>query len=187
VKKKGMELSINFLVIIILSLVMLGLGINLLVKVIWPASEDLIPKVTDEIDARLKTMLVANQRLAVYPSHLEVNRKQSDRFSLGILNTDPSRPFFVVNVACKRFIDSAGNTFACDSANLRLLYNGAQKKIENNDKVTQGIGIEVKPGAPSGNYELEVSVCSGNPTISSCDANSPFIYTDSVIVYVDVP
>jgi hypothetical protein len=45
----------------------------------------------------------------------------------------------------------------------------------------------VKAGAPKGDYELEVAVCSGDPTLSGCSASSAFIYGDPITVYVAVP
>ena len=184
-KKQAVELSINFFVIIMISLVVFAIGLVFLRKIIFN-TEPLIFNINQEIDKKLRNMLMGNQRVAVYPSMIELHRGKKQIIGVGILNTDALKTQFILNVRCKSFVHLDGVEVACPANALNIVYDSSNFEVKNNKKVTMGVAVQVERGAEKGTYLLEVTACSSN-VITSCSGSSdPNMYYNPQILSVVV-
>ena len=82
--KKGLELSINFIVVIIISLVVFGLGL-VLFRNIFSESQDFTDKVTQDTERRLNNLLIKGDELVMMPEFVkDIKSGDSYQFPLGI-------------------------------------------------------------------------------------------------------
>jgi len=82
--KKGLELSINFIVVVILALVVFGLGL-VLFKSVFSESQDLTDKVTEDTERRLNNLLIKGDELVIIPNFVQgIKPGDSHQFPLGI-------------------------------------------------------------------------------------------------------
>ena len=107
--KKAIQLSVNFLVMLILSIVIFGMGITFLYKIYSGAV-----KISDEMDTgiqeQLKNDLVAN-RLAIAPVVQTTSNRKTAMYSMGISNdleTPAPADAFTVQVSFATAIDANG-------------------------------------------------------------------------------
>lgn len=94
--KKGIELSINMLVVIILGIVILGVGFSIFNGAFQSVTE-IDGKVNEDIEKQLQAMLDDGGPLAIYPDFdRDVERGEFASFSLGVKNIQREpRKFFV--------------------------------------------------------------------------------------------
>jgi len=84
-KKASMELSVNFLVVMILCLVLLGVGITLVVKG-GQSGEELFNNINQAHQDRISRDLANGKLFSIYPTTQTVNRGDPSEFSFGIRN-----------------------------------------------------------------------------------------------------
>lgn len=148
-KQAAIELSMNFLVVIIISLVILAGGISLLYKFI-ASGEDTIIGIDDQTRMQIEQLLDDGSVVAMPYAAKTLKRGEDFVFGLGVLNI-------------KDTPDDAKLTFAVEvtepgDSPLSLLFDSAPFGLEKNQKHTQGILISVPPTAPSGTYIFDVKV-----------------------------
>ena len=86
-KRGAIGLSINTLVVIIISLVILGLGVSLLYQFIADA-EDIKGQLDRKTEEELERLLVSQGQRVALPLHTaNIYRGESHSFGIGILNT----------------------------------------------------------------------------------------------------
>lgn len=180
--KKGIELSMNFFVVVVLSVVILGFGLKLLYDMIAKANvvADRVGGCTEQsIDAML-----AESRVAVCPSEATIGRGRSGKLLIGILNTDvPDR--FAVSVSAAAAVDNNDNTIAsAPLSDFRFTYKSDYAIPQNTDRKLAVIAA-VPKNAPKGTYIVDVLVCSGTSTPASCEAANSYDAVQKV--YVKVP
>ncbi|MFH1591285.1 MAG: hypothetical protein ABIC95_05155 [archaeon] len=93
-KKRGVQLSINFIVILILSLAVLSAGLLFANKLLGSAMD-----IKTDLDAstrsEIESMLVEGTRVGIPFKSLKVARGKSQIFGLGILNVETENTFKV--------------------------------------------------------------------------------------------
>ena len=149
-------LSIETLVIIIISLVILSAGITLIYQFISGAEEikaQLDTKTQDE----LERLLVSQGKKVALPLHLAtVSRGDSHIFGLGILNTYDTTENFKISIRVNKVTDEtkADVTSQVNSLNIAAwaLYNTALVAIESNANTKEAILIQVPKDALKGEY-----------------------------------
>ncbi|MFP4403263.1 MAG: hypothetical protein ACLFPJ_02855 [Candidatus Woesearchaeota archaeon] len=100
-KKASMELSINFIVMVILSLAMLGLGILILTKIIGDTKDLVIPtEVEDEILHVFKT---SGSSVAIPKIKININRNEHANLYYGIKNVTSEDEFKVSTIFNKAY------------------------------------------------------------------------------------
>jgi len=180
INKKGMELSINFIVILILSIVVFGFGIKILSGIFGGASE--IEKITlEEINRHLiDIMCDSSERICVAPTTIELRPHGSGYFTIGILNTYDDRTTFYLGV------EQSSNDEIPTIGEEYWLLGEDFVKIDPNEQKKLGLGVLVPGGTKKGTYVLNVYVCKG---VSSCDKDSPsnVRYGTTQKLYVVVP
>ena len=94
-KKGALELPVNMLVIIILSLIILAGGITLLYRFIGGA-EELKGQIDARTDAELERLLVDQGKQVALPLHTAIIRRgETHVFGLGLLNIGEAREFLI--------------------------------------------------------------------------------------------
>ncbi|MBU0457543.1 MAG: hypothetical protein ABH824_06045 [Nanoarchaeota archaeon] len=106
-KKAAIDLSINTIVIIIISLVILAGGVSLLYKFIGGAEEikaDLDLRTQDE----LERLLVDQGKRVALPLHVaDIERGKSHVFGIGMLNTLDNKEDFYIEIISNKVIDTS--------------------------------------------------------------------------------
>jgi hypothetical protein len=104
-KKAAIGLSMNVLVIIIISLVILAGGITLLYKFIGGA-EEIKGQLDSRTDMELERLLVDQGKKVALPLQVaDVERGSTHVFGIGILNIDPELAEFWVVVELSKYVD----------------------------------------------------------------------------------
>jgi len=162
-KKASIEVGVNFLVVTIICLALLGIGIFLMSKFVI-ISQKQLGDVDDANQQRLIKLLSAGAQVTTIPSIAYINRGETAKFYLGISNelgVDSNFTIFVM----KR---SVPPTAAYEPI---VQYSQQPIFIKNNMNSFWLIGIKVPKEDPKGTYIYNIYVCK----LSSC---YPYLITD---------
>ncbi len=172
--KKGIELSINFIVILILSIVIFGFGIAFLRDMMTEV--DKLKDITDkDFQANIENLLCdSSERICIGINRREIKRNKVGFFTLGIRNTYPeTRDFSITIEQDEDFGD----------AELGVLVSGQGKITLNpNEHEQVGIAVGVPSGAEKTTYVLNVYVCIDE----DCEKDSENRYGTTKKIYVVV-
>ncbi len=175
-RKKGIELSMNFFVVTVLSVVIFGFGMKLLYDM-WKATDKVMPSggCTDtELDG-----LLANNRVSVCPSEAKIARGKTGGFKIGFLNTESGAKF---RVAVKASSGVKRNGDAVDSSTLdgfAFTYIRTYDSVLQNADKKIPLEIKVPSNAPAGKYAINVKVCSNPsavPDETPCNTDPTLLY-----------
>ncbi len=175
--KKAFELSINFIVLLILSIVIFGFGIKFVYDLMHQAGE--IRDITeDEINAQLENILCdSSERICIGTSTREIRPNKMGVFTVGILNTGDESEFYV------DVEESASEGILQIEEKYWMLKN--KVTIKPNEQKKVGIGVRVPGGTDKGTYVLNVYVCRDESF--SCEKDSTKRYGTTQKLYVVVP
>ena len=158
--KKGIELSVNFLVVIILSLVMLSMGIYL-IREFFETTADLRDALDQQTEEQLTQLLQEGKLVALARTRKTIPVGESALFGLGILNINPGdgkRTFEIHIQSPEEAVgyDSLNNPIQADTSTW-LKY---QRTLELGPNEAGSIAIRVEPqeGVPKGTYIFNVAV-----------------------------
>ena len=152
--KKGIQLSMNFLVTIIIAIVILVLGILVLRQFIGGA-EELKTDLDERTEAQLSNLLSAGQQVAVTFNTQTIKRGKSHLFGLGILNIGDDPPnSFEISLTFKNTDAPAPYGDPGDWTR----YNSESFSIERSEQHSEPVLIQVADDAPSGTYIFDVAV-----------------------------
>lgn len=156
-KKGAIGLSIEALVIIIISLVILSAGITLVYQFIGGA-EDIKAQLDLKTQDELERLLVGQGKKVALPLHVAtVARGEGHVFGLGILNTYDTTESFQVRIRLNKVTDEnkADITSQVNPQNIAAgwpLFNTAFIAIESNAHDKEAILIQVPKDAVKGEY-----------------------------------
>ena len=168
-KKGAIELSVNTLVIVIISIVILTSGITLLYKFIHQ-SEELIIDLDAKTDAELERLLVDQGKQVALPLHTaEVPRGQTHLFGLGILNVGGQLDAkdigeeFTIQTEFVKLVDIQNNDITDkiitkEEINQWLFYNSEPQTIKENEHTKTSILVNVPTSALTGQYIFNAKV-----------------------------
>ncbi|MBI2138892.1 hypothetical protein HYU13_04840 [Candidatus Woesearchaeota archaeon] len=205
-KRGAIELSTNFLVIMIISLVIFGSSLALTKKFFGKASD--IKQLYDEkTESEIERLLDDGSRVAIPFDKKRIPNGEFATFGIGILNAlnIGVENNFRLRIRFKSAFDKNNQQICTNPAScapnawLRTadgipdsdgIY--IDKSIKNNQQQKVILGVEVK-NAPAGTYIFDIKVCynvpSGTiPPPSDCtESGYPFAYDSLKKVYVEVP
>ncbi len=174
--KKAIELSLNFIVIIIISIIIFGFGIRFISKLSSQATE-LQEITTAELDERIGNLVCeGSDRVCVGIDRKTIRRTKFDIFGLKIVNILESQNF---DISVERPTPS-GYTISKEEVQTdNLIWNPKQRSvfIEKNEEKSLGIGVQVPANIVSGTYIFNVRIQTAN--------GKP--YSNIQKLYVDVP
>lgn len=174
--KKSIELSLNFIVILIISIIIFGFGVNFISRLSSQATE-LQEITTAELDERIGSLVCeGSDRVCIGIDRKTIRRTKFDVFGLKIINILETQNFDIV---VTRPSPSGYTKNKQEIAGDSLIWNPKARSvvIEKNEEKNLGIGIQVPPNAVSGTYIFDVK-------IQTSDAKP---YSSTQKLYVDVP
>ncbi len=156
--RKAIELSINMLVVIIISLVILGSGVALLYKFMHQAGE-----LEEQLDQRtreeLRRLLIDQGRqVALSLRTAAIQRGESQVFGLGILNSGGVGNQFKVEVELSRASGPDGEDISLSGTETWFLYETGYVTIEENAHYPARILVTPARTAPPGKYHFKIRV-----------------------------
>lgn len=154
--KKAIELSLNFLVTIIIALAIFGLGIKFISSLVSDAAE-LESLTTDQLDKRTEQMLCeGTDRVCIGISKKTIPKGEFDVFGLRIINILDGQDFGIT-IEKPSPSGYTKNDEPIETNNINLKYR-KNVFIEKNEEESIGIGIEVPKDTKSGTYIFDVKV-----------------------------
>ena len=180
--KKAIELSLNFLVIFIISIIIFGFGIRFISKLSSEAI-DLTEITIDDLDERISDVVCqGSDRMCIGNERMTIRKKEVGVFGLKILNILDSQNFDIeVNPSSPLGYTKTN----LEITNPPLIVNPERRPdvfIEKNEEKKVGIGVQVPANAESGAYILNVRIRYTNPNTGVVDD-----YVNVQKLYVDVP
>ena len=175
-KKAAIELSLNFIVVLIISIILFGFGVRFISKISSEAID--ITKITEkELDERIGDLICeGSDRVCIGTDRKTIKRAQFDVFGVNMLNILDSQ-LFTVTVSRPAPPGYTRNRQAIQSDSLAWNPKARDIFIEKNEGKNLGIGIQVPANAVSGTYIFNVE-------IKSADGK---LYSNVQKMYVDVP
>jgi hypothetical protein len=150
-KQGAIGLSINMIVIVLISLVVLGFGVSFLFKLIGGA-EDFQGQISQQTSDRIQQLLIDEGKIVALPLHnANLYKGDSHIFGLGILNTQEDNNEFRISISAE---DKNPSTNSLDW----VLYDEEWIIIQQHAHHTEAISVEVPKDAKSGTYIFNAKV-----------------------------
>lgn len=165
--KKGIELSINFLVTLIIAIVVFGMGL-FLANMIFGGGESAAEQSFEDFDKQVGELACyAADNVCVHVKTATIRRGKFKVLAVTVKNALQEQKEFKVVVLNTKMVDAVTGD-AVEPPNTELLLYGLKdgriETLEKGEKKTFGIGIEVPEDAESGQYTLDVWVSYSPPT-----------------------
>lgn len=177
--KKAIELSINFIVIIIISLVVFSFGVRYIYQLGSEANK-LKDMAVEELDRKIGSLACeGSERVCLGIGTKTIKKGHFDVFGLRITNVLDDNYEFNIEVNSSTIVyTKKGEEIISDENKLpKLKYRTEPFLIKQNEESDLGIGVEIPKNAKSGTYVLDVKVY-------------PYYTLDNTTlyqIYVDVP
>ena len=174
--RKAIELSLNFIVILIISIVIFGFGVRFISNLSSEAID--ITKITEkELDERIGDLICeGSDRVCVGIDRKTIRRTKFDAFGLKIVNILETQSFDII---VERPSPSGYTINKRPVGSDSLIWNPKARSvfIEKNDEKSLGIMVQVPANIVSGTYifDVKIQTADGKP------------YSNVQKLYVDVP
>ncbi len=164
-KRGAVELSINMLVVIIISLVILGAGVTLLYKFISGA-EEIKAQLDERTKAELERLLIDQGKKVALPLHIAtVPRGEPHVFGIGILNIDEEHTQYQIEVTLDKVVDENNQPISpiYEAERHRkvqewTLYDQSLMTIQTGEHQQQAILVNLPKDAAKGTYIFSAKV-----------------------------
>jgi hypothetical protein len=167
-KKGAIGLSINTLVVVIISLVILGGGMAFLYKLIGGA-EDIKTQIDQKTDQQLESLLVDQGQQVALPLHVvTIERGDNHVFGIGILNINPDLDAFNIEVSLSKLLDVNGKEISLTNSEKSViveesvLYNQELLTIKESEHHKDGILVSIPTDKPVGTYIFNAKIIDSN-------------------------
>jgi len=197
--KKAMELSMNFIVILILSIVIFAGGLALSYKFFGKAQE-YRTSIDSDTEAQIERILSSGETVAIPRNRKDIRIGESYVFGLGVFNGLGHSQDFYISMAFDEAFDTATNShIEADGTyiNDKWIFGKERKyTIDNNDHEKIGLFVQVddriKNSATTtpGTYIFNVCICTSPCAGDGCStASATGMFYDSHVqkIYVTVP
>jgi hypothetical protein len=198
--KKGMELSINFIVILILSLVIFAGGIYFTNK-FFRLANDYKGEIDKDTEEQIQNLLADGSKVAIPMEKKVVRRGTYAMFALGVNNIQRTTQVFHVNMTFSSAYAANGSEIDPDGyydvrgyINTHWIFTGlGSHPISPNGHLSLPIMVNVmgniapELGTKKGTYVFDVCVCK-ETVCDVCAPGTPYLYDGYVHkIYVEVP
>jgi len=154
--KKGIELSLNFLVTLIIVLTIFTFGIKFIFNFANEATK-LESLTTDQLDNRIENLICDTDKICIGVNKKTIQKGEFDVFGIRVLNIFDTQEFNI-NVEVTKIIKKNEEIINPNNLNKINLKYRKNFIIEKNDEENLGIGAEVAKDAVSGTYILDVEI-----------------------------
>ena len=163
VGKKAVELSLNFIVILIISIILFGFGVKF-ISSLFKEAGDITELTVNELDEHISNLICeGSDRVCIGIERKTILKGKYDVFGLKILNILLDQNF-VISVSPPNPPNPIGykkdNTPISSPPSPPLIINPPSRNvvIKQNEERSAGIGIGVPKNAVSGTYILNVNI-----------------------------
>ena len=161
-KKGSIELSVSFMVKLIIAIVVFGFGLTIIGNIMSTAeSGELTSQIDQQMEDQIRMLMDTGDRIVIFPEEHRLSINTPATYALGILNVlDLPSPavLFSVDIQCHSYVSPGGDySENCDYANQWIL-GPADERILNNAEATLGIAIRPGSDAEFGTYVYNVKV-----------------------------
>jgi hypothetical protein len=161
--KKAIELSVNFLVIIIISIAMLGMAV-LFFNRLMAGANSIQTSYDQQTEQELEALLISGKKVAIPFTRKEVSPGSSVVFGLGILSLGDTK--YTIKVVCSKYINEEGTTSDCP-IDLPATYP-EERTLKNNEPAKIPIAIAIPKNTNVGTYVYNVCVCKCDGCCADC-------------------
>jgi hypothetical protein len=183
VKKASIQLSVNFLVVLIISIIILGLGFFLVNSMADKGSKSIF-EMDQKFKNNLEQLLVRENRLVAIPIvEREIDRGKGNFFGIGVMNLDLISQTFKINVTFhEAYNKRTGNTLTnTDNIDSWIRNIEKEKEIKPHDKYAFSVGFAVPRNVQTGLYIFNVSITNSTSTpADDCFSNYLECYDKSL-------
>lgn len=161
--KKGFELSITFLVMLIIAIVVFALGIRFAYNLFKIAPELIDPVLEPQLEEEVTRCLGSGNIVCIPKNQKEIAIKKTEIFGLGILNQMGEEMYFKVFTDFATAVDEHGDVFDDDVLNnidvtQWTFAKSSAYKLNNNEQEILPLAFEVPLGTKKGTYVFNVGV-----------------------------
>lgn len=154
--KKGIQLTLNFLVTVIIALAIFGFGIKFISSLAGDATE-LESLTTEQLDKRIENLVCGTDKVCIGTNKKIIQKGNFDVFGIKIINILETQEFNINIDVSKIIKDNEEITDPGELNKVTIKYR-QNVNIEKNDEENIGIGVEVAKDAVSGTYILDVEI-----------------------------
>ena len=157
--KKALELSINSLVVIIISLVILTSGI-VLMRTFFKSTAEIKAKIDTQTESKIASLLAEGEPIAVPIYRKTIEPKKHKTFGLGILNIiqDYPQTTFNIDIRFSGAYDRTNTEITGINAQNWLLYEEEPVTLAANEQKIIPILVAVSADAVPGTYIFTIDV-----------------------------
>jgi len=183
-KKRAFELSISFIVMLILTIIVFGFGIKFVYN-LSHRSTSLVDQLSEETKDDIENMLYLGKIVAIPINEKEINVGESAVLGIGILNQLGKKEDFKIYVAFATGIDADENEITSIDISEWTFEKYATQAIKENEHKIIPLAFQVPKGSNKGTYIFNVNVCydDDNPANDipeviqkKCSAEYPDLY-----------
>lgn len=173
-RKGAIQLSAGFLVILLLSLVVFGIGLTLMTK-IFMGAEDIKNNLDAKTATQIRHSLKGSNIVSLPFNRLTVARKKHDIAGVGILNKLGMSSTFSVHVTCNAALshddvvvcDESSGGDGCNFCDDWTISDIDGISLENNEDMVSDVLVAIPSDAETGRYVFNVEVrCTAPNTCS---------------------
>jgi len=166
--RKAIQLSVNFMVILIITLIVFGMAMYLL-NMFFGTAKEIKENIDTQTENEIQRVLFSGERVAMPINRKEIKRGSSGVFGLGILNVE-SGPEFTIKIESGPLILQDNTKIESDQVDPKLGFLPEYKKtVKNNEHVVVSVPVRVPRGAAVGTYILDLYVCDCD-TLNCCSS-----------------
>jgi hypothetical protein len=159
--KKGMELSINFLVGIIFGVVLLGLGLGFAGQLLTSSEKLLEQGLPDYYEIEAKNCVQRGDRVCIPQAKVNAPVNKVVSFGVVVNNIYGEERSFKPHVVFSRGKTESGTSLTAGQIQAKdwTFESFLARKLENNEATTVEIPIRAPKGTKPGTYTFNVNVC----------------------------
>lgn len=154
--KKGIELSLNFLVTIIIALTIFTFGIKFISNLTKEAIE-LESITTEQLDKRIENLVCDTYKVCIGINKKTIQKGEFDVFGIRIINILETQEFNI-NAEVTKIIKDSREIIDPNKLSKINLKHRKNFIIKKNNEENIGVGVEVAKDAVSGTYILDVEI-----------------------------
>jgi hypothetical protein len=173
--KKAMELSINFIVMLIIALVVFGMGL-ILFRQFFTSAEEIRQNLDDQTRKELEAkMMSSSEEVVVYPTQFTVKKGRGDVIGVGILNIQNIPQTFTISAVFQQGYNREGDSLdiSCTTDPTQCpiqVKSSIARTVQPNKREVFDVPFKVSNSIASAKYSVLIEVGSAKN-----------------LVYIDVP
>lgn len=193
-KSAAIELSVNMIVITVLSLIVLGIGFYIVTNIFTTATE-YKEKLDEQTKENIRTTLMQSGELISLPiNKYNIHRGENDVIAVGLLNNVGDSETFYTTISCSEAIAedetelcAENMAIPCNTATAGycsdwIIMDTEEITLENREATAIGLFVAVPDDAPAGTFAFNFKVCTSGP----CSVSGTQ-YGSTKKVYITVP